>query len=192
MFAETFVESGAMGSLEPPDMRSFGAFDDLVREHHRKLFWFIKGKIGHVTEAEDLTQQTLMEAAIAYDSFRGDSKISTWLYGIAANLIRNHLSRDPHRRFSFENESALAHMHSEDPDPSEQLANAQLIFALDQELQALPDEMHRVLMLVAMDEITYEKAAESLSIPVGTVRSRVSRARRILRKRLQARRHCLD
>ena len=107
------------------------------------------------------------------------------------NLVRNYLSRAPHRRFHFEDEEALADVRADGPDPSEQLVQSQAIRALQRELEALPSDMREVLLLVALDELSYEDAAVLLSIPVGTVRSRVSRARATLRKRLEAAHHHL-
>lgn len=161
-------------------------FRQLVREHQQRLYRFVARNIGTGTDAEDLTQQAFVEAAEALKTFRGASELSTWLYGIAMNLVRNHLSRAPHRRYQFESEDVLADSASERPDPSEQLAQTQAVRVLQQELQELPAEMREVLLLVALDEMSYEDAAVLLSIPVGTVRSRVSRARATLRKRLAA------
>lgn len=166
-------------------------FRQLVHEHQRKLYRFVVKNIGHGTDAEEITQQAFVEAAKAFESFRGASELSTWLYGIAMNLVRNHLSRAPHRKYEFENEEVLAEIGSDNPDPSEQLAHSQMIAQLQRELEALPDEMREVLLLVALDELSYEDAAVMLSIPVGTVRSRVSRARGTLRKRLEAAQHQL-
>lgn len=161
-------------------------FKQLVHEHQTRLYRFIVKNIGYGSDAEELTQQAFVEAAKAYESFRGASELSTWLYGIAMNLVRNYLSRAPHRRYQFEDEEALADTAAEQPDPSEQLAQTQAVRILQREIEGLPAEMRDVLLLVALDELSYEDAAVMLSIPIGTVRSRVSRARTTLRKRMQA------
>jgi RNA polymerase sigma-70 factor (ECF subfamily) len=166
-------------------------FRQLVDDHQARLYRFVVKKIGYGSDAEDLTQQAFVEAANAIGSFRGASELSTWLYGIAMNLVRNHLTRAPHRRYTFEDDDILAGTASDRPDPSEQLAHSQTIRALAQEINDLPAEMRDVLLLVALDELSYEDAAVMLSIPIGTVRSRVSRARSTLRKRLGARQHDL-
>jgi DNA-directed RNA polymerase specialized sigma24 family protein len=145
-------------------------FRQLIDDHQQRLYRFVVKHIGWGSDAEDLTQQAFVEAAQGYATFRGASELSTWLYGIAMNLVRNYLSRAPHRRFAFEDDEVLADTRSDSPDPSEQLAQTQMIRALQKEL-------------------SYEDAAVMLSIPVGTVRSRVSRARSTLRKRLSASRH---
>ncbi|MCF8161232.1 MAG: RNA polymerase sigma factor [Polaromonas sp.] len=159
-------------------------FRDLVHAHQKRLYRFVLQKIGNGTDAEDITQQAFVEAASAYESYRGASELSTWLYGIAMNLVRNHLTRAPHRRYTFETDDALDDLISEQPDPAEQLMHTQSIIALQNEINDLPEEMRSVLLLVTLDELSYEEAALMLSIPVGTVRSRLSRARSTLKQKL--------
>jgi RNA polymerase sigma-70 factor (ECF subfamily) len=161
-------------------------FRNLVVEHRRKLRDFIARNIGQHSDAEDLTQQAFVAAARSIGEFRGESALSTWLYGIAMNLVRNYLSRAPHRRFVFEDQSVLESLSSQEPGPQEHLERRQLVQRLLVELEALPPEMRDVLLLVAVDDFSYEQAATLLSIPVGTVRSRVSRSRATLRARLDA------
>jgi len=158
-------------------------FRELVQRHQTRLYRFVLKNIGNPSDAEELAQQAFVEAALSYRSFRGEAELSTWLYGIAMNLVRNYLSRAPHRRYQIEDESALEHFTAPDPDPAAQVENAQLLQRLQAELDELPAEMRDVLLLVALDDLSYEEAAVMLSIPIGTVRSRVSRARATLRKR---------
>lgn len=159
-------------------------FQQLVRDHHKRLYRFILKHIGQSADAEDLTQQAFLEAARAYASYRGESALSTWLYGIAMNLTRNYLSRAPHRKYQFEDEQSLDEIAVESTNPENELASQQTLKALQRELNDLPDEMREVLLMVALEELSYEEAAVMLSIPIGTVRSRVSRARTRLRQRL--------
>jgi len=159
-------------------------FRDLLARHRDRLYRFVLRHIGHATEAEDLAQQAFAEAARTYESFRGESQLSTWLYGIAMNLVRSHLSRSPQRRYRFEDESALDDTPSSGADPELQCSMNQLVRLLDRELEGLMPEMREVLLLVAMDDMSYEDAAALLCVPIGTVRSRVSRARSHLRRRL--------
>ncbi len=160
-------------------------FRQLVHDHRKRLHRFIHKHIGNTSDAEDLTQQAFLEAARTYASFRGESALSTWLYGIAMNLTRNYLSRDPQRKYAFEGEQALEEMATDSADPADEIAGRQTLQALQRELADLPDEMREVLLLVALEEFSYEEAAVMLSVPVGTVRSRVSRARSRLRQRLR-------
>lgn len=170
--------------VSPAVGNSEALFRQLVHTHQKRLYRFVVKHIGWGSDAEDLTQQAFVEAAAAYATFRGSSELSTWLYGIAMNLVRNYLSRSPHRRFQFVEEEALDGSAAPGPDPARQMALSQTMVALQTALDALPPEMRDVLLLVALDELSYEDAAVMLSIPVGTVRSRVSRARATLRRRM--------
>jgi RNA polymerase sigma-70 factor (ECF subfamily) len=159
-------------------------FEQLVRDNRSRLHRFIVKHIGNSADAEDLMQQTFLEAVRSYSEFRGESSLSTWLYGIAMNLTRNYLSRAPHRKYEFENDEVLDDIQSMSATPFEALHQQQALKRLESELAELPAEIRQVLLLVALDEVSYEDAAVMLSIPVGTVRSRVSRARARLRQRL--------
>lgn len=161
-------------------------FRHLVQQHQQRLYRFVLKNIGNPSDAEEIAQQAFVEAATSFERFRGASELSTWLYGIAMNLVRNHLSRAPHRRYQFEDEEALADVEGHTPEPAVQLEHSQTNRALLAELQALPNDMREVLLMVALDEVSYEEAAVMLSIPIGTVRSRVSRARASLRRKLEA------
>ena len=108
------------------------------------------------------------------------------------NLVRNYLSRSPHRRFSFTDDEELAQVASEQASPDEALDAAQQLRALAAAMADLPSRMREVLLLVAVEEISYDEAAVLLTIPVGTVRSRLSRARAELRTRLLRRGVVLD
>lgn len=161
-------------------------FKELVQQHASRLQRFIILHIGNVSDAEDLAQQAFMEAARSYQTFRGESQLSTWLYGIALNLVRNHLSRSPERRYRFENESGLEDMPCSQASPEESAFQAETMRLLAESLEELPESMRTILLLVSLDELSYEEAAALMNVPVGTVRSRLSRARTALRERLQA------
>lgn len=168
-------------------------FKQLVDSHSSRLYRFILKHIGNSSDAEELAQQTFVEAVQAYRSFRGESQLSTWLYGIAMNLVRNYLSRSPHRRHQMTDESALDDISESDiagyavNDPERQFAQSQLFRQLDAALAELPPHMRELLMLVGIEALSYEEAAVMLTVPIGTVRSRLSRARRALTEKLAAR-----
>lgn len=157
---------------------------DLVREHSTRLQRFIIKHIGNTTEAEDLAQQAFVEAARSYRSFRGESQLSSWLYGIALNLVRNYLSRAPERRHDFVSDSVLAEHASNDLTPDRILEQNQTMALLQESLEELPANMRDILLMVGLDDISYEEAAALLTVPIGTVRSRLSRARSALRDKL--------
>lgn len=160
-------------------------FRELITQHQRRLYRFVIKYIDHPDDAADITQQAFVEAARTIASFRGDSKLSTWLFGIAMNMVRNYLSRAPHRVHKFETDDSLVSIASAELDPSDCLVQKELLIMAEKAFGELPSEMSEVLGLVAVDEISYQDAADILCIPLGTVRSRVSRARAVLRSQFE-------
>lgn len=188
------LDSAAMAeneALSPLDEQSMAQrdelFQSLVEAHGTRLYRFIIKNIGNSSDAQDLAQQAFLEAVRSYSSFKGQSELSTWLYGIAMNLVRNHLSRAPHRRYEFTDESVLADLACNTLSPDQAVEQTERMQHLQNALEDLPESMRSILLMVAVDEMSYESAAALLTVPVGTVRSRLSRARAALRVKLQAR-----
>lgn len=157
----------------------------LVREESERLRRFVLRHVGNGPDADDITQQAFVEMSCCYDTFRGESKPSTWLFGIARNLIRNHLSRTPERRYDFVGEAALDDLVALHSDPAERVDLLQTIRILDRSLAAMPPDLAELLMMICADELSYDEAAAQLNLPVGTVRSRLSRARAMVRSRMR-------
>lgn len=182
------VENAPMPPMDEQSMAQRDElFQALVQAHGTRLYRFIIKNIGNPGDAQDLAQQAFLEAVRSYSSFKGQSELSTWLYGIAMNLVRNHLSRAPHRRYEFADESVLEEMACEALAPDEEVEQSERMRHLQLALEDLPESMRSILLMVAVDELSYEAAAALLTVPVGTVRSRLSRARAALRVKLQAR-----
>jgi RNA polymerase sigma-70 factor (ECF subfamily) len=175
----------ASPDLAPFQLDQEALFRELIAQHQRRLYRFVIKYIDHPDDAADITQQAFVEAARTIASFRGDSKLSTWLFGIAMNMVRNYLSRAPHRVHKFETDDSLLGLASSELDPSDSLSQRELLILAEKAFGDLPSEMSEVLGLVAVDEISYQHAADILSIPLGTVRSRVSRARAVLRAQFE-------
>lgn len=185
-FAPTIAERTMHArSSETRQECSDADFQALVKKHSVRLHRFVIKHIGNCPEAEDLAQQAFLEAAKCYHSFRGESQLSTWLYGIALNLVRNYLSRAPERRYFFVGEDALLDRASTDPTPDSVAEQNQTMRLLQESMDELPAGMREILLMMGLNDFTYEEAAERLTVPVGTVRSRLSRARAALRVKLQ-------
>jgi RNA polymerase sigma-70 factor (ECF subfamily) len=161
-------------------------FCQMVNAHRSRLYRFILKKVGHPDDAADLAQQAFVEAFRSLQSFRGESELSTWLYGIALNLARGYLMRAPHRTHRFESEEILIDMPGQELDPNAQATLTETVSAVQYHFNALPNDMRTILEMVTVDEMSYEEAAQELNIPVGTVRSRVFRARAQLKIALEA------
>jgi RNA polymerase sigma-70 factor (ECF subfamily) len=173
-------------ALRSPAPSSACPVGRLVREESVRLRRFVGRHVGDCAEADDITQQALAEMSLSYDQFRGDSKPSTWLYGIALNLIRNHLSRAPERRYAFVDIGLLEDEPCSLPGPPAQAEMRETLALLEQSMAQIPSELCVLLRLICVDEMSYEDAARLLGMPIGTVRSRLSRARALVRSRMRA------
>ncbi|WP_228488227.1 RNA polymerase sigma factor [Caenimonas koreensis] len=159
-------------------------FRDLVKEYSASLYYFVLKRVGHPDDAADIAQQAFVEAACSFTSFRGEAELSTWIFGIATNLARNHVSRAPQHRHRFETDDVLEACESADLQPCESLSQRQGLELVSQAIEMMSADMSQALLLVVVDELSYEEAAAELNVPVGTVRSRVSRGRSAVRKHL--------
>lgn len=134
--------------------------------------------VGSPDEAEDIVQDSFVQAYVKLDTFRRDSRFFTWLYRIAFN---NALSRRRKRRgdASIEQNRELSGTEPEDrhESPEEPLMREERIAMLNSAMQRLSEEHRTILVLREMQDMAYEDIAEILSINIGTVRSRLSRAR---------------
>lgn len=185
----TTAQSGRAVTAVPdaalPAVSMNSLFNELVCEHGNRLRRFVNRRIGNEADAADIAQQAFIEASNAYADFRGDSKLSTWLYGIALNLVRNYLSRAPEQRYNFVCESALTHHACLQPNPEQIAAQREIMEVLTSALESLPENMREILNLAGMENLSYEQIADILHVPMGTVRSRLSRARVALRLRME-------
>lgn len=154
----------------------------LFVEHHKALLAFIARRLANADEASDIAQSAFAEAFRCYDRFSGESSMRTWLFGIALNVMRNHYFRSGWRQVSSLDDETLATAMGATQSAQEayevQCAARRVVRGIE---TAAPE--HRdTLMLVAIDGLSYEDAAERLGVATGTVRSRVSRLRASLRK----------
>ena len=155
--------------------------DHLFRTHHRHLLRFVQRYMRNAEDAEDVVQQTFIEALRCADRFAGLSKPSTWLFGIALNLARHHVRSKVAQAHDALDEAALAQVADTGGDPAKVLEWRQTAAMVEGMLAALPAGMRATFEAVLDGGSTYEAAASELRIPVGTVRSRVSRVRAAVR-----------
>lgn len=158
---------------------------ETIAGHRTRVFRFILKSVRSPSDAEDLAQRTLLTALASRPKFRGESSVLTWLLGIALNMVRAH-RRARRMATLHDGDEALATLPSKDPDPATDLARRQEIQRVRDAVGALPDEMREVVILVSLEGLDYESAAAVLDIPIGTVRSRLHRAKQMLRECLMA------
>jgi RNA polymerase sigma-70 factor, ECF subfamily len=162
-------------------------FNGLVMRHANRLYRFILKNVGHTAVAEDLIQETFVEAYRQLSTFRGDAEFATWLFGIALNKIRNYINRSPDVRQHHSHMRVLSLDFAREDNPTQLLEKKQTLLALQRAIETLPTDLRESLILVAVEELPYERAAQLLEIPVGTLKSRVHRARELLRQSMQRR-----
>jgi RNA polymerase sigma-70 factor (ECF subfamily) len=139
-------------------------------------------------DARDIVQTTYMEAIRSAHNFRHESKPKTWLMGIALNLARNQMHKAYHR-YEFncttnsaeEGENWLENLASTEIHPEEIVESKEIIQAMMKIFKNMPEDMRETATMVLIDNLSYDLTAKEMNIPVGTVRSRVSRARQMLR-----------
>lgn len=154
------------------------AFDLLVKEHYQLVLRFLIKWVRHQAVAEELAQETFFAAWKKISGFRKESKFSTWLLGIALNLARNHRNRGPARHeVELPDDDHLEVLLGADEAPEQQLGQRQILRALDQALARLPADMREVTVLVRLEGMALQDVATLLDVPLGTVKSRLSRAR---------------
>lgn len=156
------------------------AFHTLVERYQRRVFAICLRVVGDSGDAEDATQETFVKLARHAGSFRGEAKLSTWLYRVARNAAVDHVRRDARRPATPVDDVATLADGAEPPDlddPGEALTARETASDLRTALTRLDERSRTMLLLVAVDGLSYSEVAETVDLPVGTVKSRVSRAR---------------
>ena len=155
--------------------------DKLYRTHKQHLLRFVQRYLRNNEDAEDVVQNTFIEAMRCADRFSGLSKPSTWLFGIALNLARNQVRRNCADQYETVDEAFLNQIADEYSDPAMLIELRQIAEKVEAMLNQMPAKIRTTFEAVLDGESTYEEAAGNLRIPVGTVRSRVSRVRAAVR-----------
>ena len=167
------------------------AFDLLVLKYQQKVAGLIGRYLRDPNEVLDVTQEAFIKAYRALGGFRGDSAFYTWLYRIAINAAKNHLvsmGRRPAPGDNLETEVAeqlesggrLREMGT----PENHLLSEEIARTVQQALEELPDDLRTAIVLRELEGLSYEEIAATMDCPIGTVRSRIFRARDAIDKRL--------
>ena len=168
------------------------AYDLLVLKYQHKIFGLISRYIRDHSEIQDVAQEAFIKAYRALPNFRGDSAFYTWLYRIAINTAKNHLvsrgRRPPSADIDVED---AEHIEGDSPlkdieNPENALFGVELKQVLDRAIADLPDDLRTALRLREFQDLSYEDIADVMDCPVGTVRSRIFRARESVEKQVRA------
>lgn len=167
------------------------AFDLLVIKHQHRILALVNRFVSDFSEAQDVTQEAFVKAYRALPNFRGDSQFYTWMYRIAVNTAKNYLvsrkRRTPTRDIDIEDaefftdESSMQDISS----PDALLQRDQLKKVVFDAIDDLPDELRRAITLRELEGLSYEEIADVMDCPIGTVRSRIFRAREAIERKMQ-------
>jgi len=166
------------------------AFDLLVLKYQGRIGALVSRYITDPSEVEDVTQEAFIKAYRAIDKFRGDSAFYTWLYRIAANAAKNHLvsrRRRPGADATIEDAELgqQAELLADVGTPEAVAMGEELATVVEEALAALPEELRAALTLREFEGLSYDDIAAVLDCPVGTVRSRIFRAREAIDERVK-------
>jgi RNA polymerase sigma-70 factor (ECF subfamily) len=158
------------------------AFDLLVLKYQGRVAQLVSRYVNNAAEVEDVTQEAFIKAYRALPKFRGDSAFYTWLYRIAANAAKNHLvalGRRPTTDLALDDSESyeVPGRLKDNESPDEVIMGQQLEAVISQAIDALPLELKAALTLREFEGLSYDEIAEVLECPIGTVRSRIFRAR---------------
>ncbi|NCS65658.1 MAG: RNA polymerase sigma factor RpoE [Hydrogenophilales bacterium CG03_land_8_20_14_0_80_62_28] len=168
------------------------AFEMLVEKYQRRLLRLLSRMVKNAEEVEDIAQETFIKAYRALPNFRGDAAFYTWLYRIGVNTAKNYLAG---RKKTMPTLSDQAMGDDDEPDerlvvqdlntPETALMSKQIALAVNEAVDALPEELRSAITLREMEGLSYEEIAESMNCPIGTVRSRIFRAREAIAAKLR-------
>ena len=167
------------------------AFDLLVLKYQHRVLKLVGRFVSDAAEAQDVAQEAFLKAYRALPSFRGDSAFYTWLYRIAINTAKNTLVSNRRRPVDFD-------LDLQDPEqydrqaklkevdtPEGVLLTEEIREVVEKAMEQLPEDLRTAIVLREIEGLSYEEIAEAMDCPVGTVRSRIFRAREAIDKRLQ-------
>jgi RNA polymerase sigma-70 factor (ECF subfamily) len=167
------------------------AYDILVTRYKNRLYNFILKMVANPTEAEELTQETLIRAYIYADKYREIARFSTWLFTIATNLVRNNIRKIKRRPYTV----AIDPAPDEDKmpvdpvdnsaDPSEDIQRQELADLISEATSQIPEKYRIPFLLREIEQMSYEEIQEATGLKLGTVRSRINRARTRFRKAIK-------
>ena len=183
------VDQALVERAQTGDKQAFGL---LVSKYQRKLGRLLSRLIRDPAEVEDVTQEAFIKAYRALPSFRGDSAFYTWLYRIGVNTAKNYLVSQGRRAptaTEFDSEEAESFDEGEQlrdiNTPEHVLLSKQIGETVNSAMEALPEELRTAIMLREIEGLSYEEIATIMDCPIGTVRSRIFRAREAVAEKLR-------
>lgn len=168
------------------------AFDLLVLKYQRKIIRLLSRMIRDQNEIEDVAQEAFIKAYKALPQFRGDSAFYTWLYRIAINTARNWMSQNSRRPSApnsnvTDNDETFSEIDNltDSHSPEAEMVTREIAASVNETIESLPEELRRAIVFREIDGMSYEDIALAMNCPIGTVRSRIFRAREAIASKLR-------
>lgn len=169
------------------------AFDELMRRYERRVYSFAYRLCGNHADASEIATDTFVRVYNSISRFRGDSSFITWLFRITTNIFLDERKRQRARPqqsleeiIELEESSVRRQVEDTGPTPDQVALSAERTHMLQQAIESLPEYQRVMIVMYHQEDRSYEEIAEVLDLPVGTVKSRLNRARLALRDRLSS------
>lgn len=186
---EKAIDQKLVEKAQQGDKKAFGI---LVEKYNKKLTRLLSRMVRDQSEIEDIVQDSFIKAYRAINNFRGDSAFYTWLYRIGINTAKNHLvslGRRPKAMDSveiedienFEDGHELRNLET----PETSMMTNEIVTTVNETIEMLPDDLRQAITLREMDGLSYDEIAAIMECPIGTVRSRIFRAREAISEKLK-------
>ena len=186
---ERAIDQKLVEKAQRGDKKAFGM---LVEKYQRRLNRLLSRMVRDQSEIEDIVQDSFIKAYRAINNFRGDSAFYTWLYRIGINTAKNHLVKLGKRPKAmndveiedienFEDAQDLRNLET----PESSMMSGQIVAAVNQTIESLPDELKEAISYREMDGLSYEEISDLMNCPIGTVRSRIFRAREVIAEKIK-------
>lgn len=183
------VDAELVARVQKGDKR---AFDLLVLKYQRKIMRLLARMLNNQAEIEDIAQETFIKAYRALPQFRGESAFYTWLYRIAINTARNWLSSNQRKMLvpdTFETKEGETFSQSDNlidiDTPESRMVSSEIAQTVNKAIEELPEDLRTAIVLREIEGLSYEEIAQTMECPIGTVRSRIFRAREAIAARLK-------
>ncbi|MHB1458299.1 MAG: sigma-70 family RNA polymerase sigma factor [Armatimonadota bacterium] len=185
--------------IERAKKGDLSAFDDLVRHYEKHVYSYAYRMTQNYDDANDVAAEAFIKAYQAIDKFRGESNFSTWLFRIVTNIFldkrkrtKTHTDIPLDEYIELEENSVARQFEDPAPDPLELLEESERNSRLQEAINELPEYQRAMVLLFHTQGLSYEEIAGIVNLPIGTVKSRLNRARLALRQKLDASRELFD
>ena len=160
-------------------------WETVMKENEKRLHSFIRKRVNNFADVDDLFQTTWLEVLVNKARYKGNARPESWVFGIAMNLVKIYYKDSRIRAVTAAPEEALDQESKITDEPEIILEGRERLMLAIQKFSTMPVEYQKLLKVLVENDVGYQELADSLAIPIGTVRSRLSRLRAFLKKELK-------